>query len=74
MAFIRWKKLPRRKNSKGQSREGKGGGGHDGGGATPGVSPTPGKRFKKSRPLLGKQLPEFAGRKQVRVRSVCGVL
>lgn len=68
LAFIRWKKLPRRKNSKGQSREEKGGGGgHDDGGATPGVSPTPGKGFaRKTRTLLPKQLPDFAGRKQVR--------
>eukprot|EP00903_Cladosiphon_okamuranus_P013203 g12315.t1 len=68
LAFIRWKKLPRRKGSKGQvSKEGKGGvGTRDGGGATPGVSPDPGKGFaRKTRPLLPKQLPEFAGRKQL---------
>ena len=70
LAFIRWKKAPRRK-SKGHGREGKGAGAHDGGGATPGVTPSPGKGFsRKTRPLLPKQLPEFAGRKQV--RSACG--
>lgn len=67
LAFIRWKKLPRRK-SKGQGGgEGKGGKGKGrNGGATPGVSPTPGGGLGRKAPaLLPKQRPEFAGRKQV---------
>ncbi|CBJ28610.1 conserved unknown protein [Ectocarpus siliculosus] len=61
MTFIRWKKVP---NSD-RKRASRGGGGEEGG--TPGLSPTPGKGGlgKKRRSLLPKQLPEFAGRKQL---------
>ncbi|CAN0014851.1 unnamed protein product [Ectocarpus sp. 12 AP-2014] len=61
MAFIRWNKVP---NSD-RKRASRGGGGKEGG--TPGLSPTPGKggHGKKRRSLLPKQLPEFAGRKQL---------
>lgn len=71
MTFIRWKRLPGRKKSNGGGGSSQSGGdgkqqrgGRDGGGATAGSSPVPG-RGGKAASLLPKQLPQFAGRKQV---------
>ncbi|CAN0192234.1 unnamed protein product [Pylaiella littoralis] len=64
LSFIRWKRIPGRSKSSGNG--GGKGGGHDRGGATAGSSPVPGRWGSKGAPsLLPKQLPQFAGRKQL---------
>lgn len=82
MAFIRWKKIstkPPKKNGREGKAGGAGGGASGGGddGTTPRATPTPGGGGgrgvfgRKTRPLLPKQLPEFAGRKQVFAWYLC---